>query len=239
MLLFVKNAEQTCLRSNLNPKERTMIYCSNCGKQLKETVQYCTNCGNHVKKHTALSLDIASAKDIVCEKSKEKNHKTIFGIAIIALIIFFMAFFMLHSNSNYYSNCEDAVDAFAEGLTESNFDKIAQAMFTENMIDQIGEKQAKQISSIIEFVNAAVESYSGKKAVWSIKIISKTKFDKNNLKAIELDYYENYHTSISIEKGYEIKAELNVCGETNTIYFNAIYFKDDGWKVSHDIFDVI
>lgn len=211
----------------------------------------------------AIILGMIASKKYHLE-ANSKRSKTIgivcgiIGIIMNMMMLMFIIYANLISNSNNtsdttsksytntssaygktYSSYNQALDALAEGLTNSDGKAIYHIMLTDEIMDSITQEEFDSLSDLINTTNSTFSAVTGKKSEWSFKKSSALKLSDDDIGSIKYYYSSHHSKSINIIQGYQVKAKMKYCDESDYVYINVIEVPNEGWKVSEEFLDTI
>ena len=135
-------------------------------------------------------------------------------------------------SSVYYSSYSKAVKDFENSLNKPDADLLCKVVLPYEQYQELDKKRIDSInddlSNTLNFMKAFDKNYK-----YKFKIKGKTKLDDDSLDEL-YSYYSYYFKGNcpKIEEGYQLKIEFSALNEKDTIYFDVIFFSNNGWRVS-------
>ena len=205
-----------------------MAFCKFCGKEIPEG-SVCDCPGAQAENTPAENSPAEGAP--AAKPSNTANIIIIAGLVIVLLVI--LGIVSAIAGGGY----KKPVKNFEKALNKCDGELIAEAMLTDDMIDELDD-DIDELDDMLEMLVEFAEDEYGKNVKFSIDINDKEKLDKDELEDIADEYEDQFDEKVKISKGYELDVTIKVKGkdgkdeEDSSLY--VIKIKGEGWKLAAD-----
>lgn len=200
-----------------------MAFCKFCGREIPDGSS--CDCPDS---QMAASPDTPAAKD-----SKTKN--VVMAAVVVVVVVLVILLIKLLFGGGYKAPVKD----FEKALNKCDGELLAEAMLTDDMMDEFGKDELEELDDMLEMLVEFAEDEYGDNVKFSIDIDDKEKLTDKEIKSVEEDYESELDDyKVEITKGYKLEIELTVKGkdkkDSDDAEITVVKIKGEGWKLSPD-----
>ncbi len=171
-----------------------------------------------------------------------KSNPKLLLLLLIPIVVVFLIVLIIIATTVLGGGYKKPIKDFTTGYNTNNCEKMMSAMLPSDAIkefkdelkddDDISWKEA--MDTLNEALKEDKEDEYGRNAKMTIKVTSKSKVDRDDLRTLR-SYYDSM-TDKQLDKAYKVKVRITVKGrddsDTDRTSLYVVHFKNDGWKIS-------
>lgn len=222
-------------------------FCMQCGAQMEDNAAVCPSCGaqqeivgsDQKQSEGAPKIDLSSVQipqidvDAIKNMDSAKKKKVgIIAIAAVAAIIILVILRIVFFAGDYkkpFSNYEKAINT---GKGKYIYSAIPEEIKDEIFDDYKKSEAIEEIEDMLDSRISSLERAYGDDVECTIKISSKKKISKNDLKSYEKSLRSLYGEKMDVKSGYKVKFKIKHEGEDDSdidTYTYNVYNIEGDW----------
>ncbi len=231
-----------------------MAFCRYCGKEIAEG-SVCTcpdamkeqantnpapvNMGEQIQaSQPETNVQYGDTAAVSDNKKQARNNLIIAGGAVVVLLLLVIIISSIAGGSGYKAPLDD----FVSGFNKCNSKKVLNAVYTEDMLDDMADEEDVKLKELydemdeeLEDVYDDMEDEFGKNTKMKIKVEDKKELSDKKIKEYEENYEDYYDADVEIKKAYELECTISIKGKDDDdeeeIDVVVVKIKGEGWKI--------